>query len=75
MRDAVLAGAGDDQQDVQQSGEPQEPIAPVTRSPRPGGSRSRAGSHSSERERLLLRAVDEVEVRLCIPSLAAAAIC
>ena len=73
MRDAVLAGEGDDQQDVQQSGEPQEPIAPVTRSPRPGGSRSRAGS--SERERLLLRAVDEVEVRLCIPSLAAAAIC
>lgn len=37
--------------------------AAVLQSPRPTGGRSRSNAQSSDRERLLLRAVDEVEVR------------
>ncbi len=79
MRLALAAGAAEEQQGGE-AGEPssdasastqkqpplQEPAAAAMRSPRHSGGRSRPDTHSGDRERLLLRAVDEVEVRSCI---------
>ena len=66
-----LAGMADEQQGVAEAPgmpEPRQNSAPDTssavgRSPRPSGSRPRPVVRSGDRELLLLRAVNEVEVR------------